>query len=137
MTIQSPTLARATFAQSVESLASDHVVVRAFRGTRLYLMGTGIHSAYLWSTDPTKAQRLTSAAALRAAAGAASEYGADCAALAADGALIQPAAAVPHAKVLPKRPRVTDHATIAAKRAAGLAAMSPGRPKGSKNGVRS
>jgi hypothetical protein len=113
------------------STDSLHIVTRNFRGTQLYLVSHDTAGkSFVWSSDKRKAPRVTLGAALYRAKVAQIEYGADCIALAADGALVQAAA-------VPCRVPKTQYQKIAARRARGLAVMSPGRPKGSKNGVKS
>lgn len=67
------------------------IIVRNFRGHRLYLKGTDVGRAYLWTREWGNAQRFaTPQAALAVARQAAKEYGADCVVMDPSECALQP-----------------------------------------------
>lgn len=73
-------------------VVGQFIVVRSFRGAQLVLKSyTPAGNSFHWTSKRDEAMVLTQAEALTIADRASREYGAQCAALDADGTLLQPA----------------------------------------------
>jgi hypothetical protein len=69
----------------------SNVVVRDFRGTRIYLESLHASKGMLWHTDQSRAMRFEHSDALRVCEKASREWGTKCAVLDMTGTLAQPA----------------------------------------------
>ena len=66
-----------------------HIIVREFRGSRLYLASVAAHKGMHWTDDKAKSLKLTAEEALQISERASREWGAACAVLDSEGNLAQ------------------------------------------------